>query len=98
MTYSELLQQREWIEKSASIIQRDSFKCQKCGSIGFRSMSFHICKDLVEIDRLFDGWKFNGLTFSEYIDKEMKSYPKYEKLYVKNFVNVHSYSVRSENI
>lgn len=33
MRYEELLQRNEWIKKSAEIIQRDAFKCQKCGSI-----------------------------------------------------------------
>lgn len=73
MSYSELLQKREWIEKSASIIQRDSFKCQKCGSIGFHNISMCICKDSQELDGFFDGWTFNGLPFSAFIEKERQS-------------------------
>ena len=79
MTYSELLQQREWIDKSASIIQRDAFRCQNCGSIGYHSMSFCICKDSRDLDHMFEGWKFNNHSFSTFIEKEIESSSKYEK-------------------
>lgn len=79
MTYSELLQQREWVEKSASIIQRDAFRCQKCGSIGYHSMSICICKDSHDLDHMFEGWTFNELPFSSFIEKERNSFSDYEK-------------------
>lgn len=79
MTYSELLQQREWIAKSASIIQRDAFRCQKCGSIGYHSMSFCICKDSHDLDQMFEGWTFNELPFSSFIEKERNTSSQYQK-------------------
>ena len=79
MRYEELLQRNEWIKKSAEIIQRDAFKCQKCGSIGFHSMSIYICKDFQDLDGVFDRWSFNGLSFSTFIEKEKASSSNYEK-------------------
>ncbi len=34
MTYSELLQQKEWWSKCNEILQRDHFTCKDCGSVG----------------------------------------------------------------
>ena len=86
MRYEELLQRNEWIKKSAEIIQRDAFKCQKCGSIGYHSMSIYICKDFQDLDGVFDRWSFNGLSFSAFIEKERASSSNYEKC-IKSSVN-----------
>jgi hypothetical protein len=74
MSYSDLLKKREWIEKSASIIQRDSYICQKCGCLGFHSMSLNSYKELKELDNLFSGWSFNNVSFSTFIDKEIQAF------------------------
>ena len=79
MTYSELLQKREWIEKSSSIIQRDSYRCKECGSMGFRSMSAYICKTAQELDNLFDGWMFKKSPLSTFIDEETQSSSNYDE-------------------
>ncbi len=93
MSYSELLQQHEWIEKSASIIQRDSFKCQKCGSIGFHSMSMCICKDSQELDGFFDGWTFNGLSISTFLERERRSFDDYTPRYNPDFEKCYKSSI-----
>lgn len=98
MTYSELLQQHEWIDKSASIIQRDSFRCQKCGSIGYHALSMYICKDSQDLDKLFEGWTFNGLLFSVFIDKEIQNHSNSENNDDSKFEKIRSYSVKTDYI
>lgn len=92
MNYSELLKKREWIEKSASIIQRDSYKCQMCGSIGFHSMSLYPCKDYKELDCLFNGWDFNNASFSIFIDKEIQAFTNHN-MQDKEFNRIRKFTV-----
>ena len=74
MNYSDLLKKSEWIKKSASIIYRDSYKCQMCGSLGFHSMSLYECKNLKELDNLFNDWSLNNVSFSTFIEKEIQAF------------------------
>ena len=97
MKYSDLLQKRDWIEKSASIIQRDSFKCKNCGSVGFHSMSLYICKDSVELDNIFKGWEFNNLTFSSFIDREIKAVGNFEFNNDADFKKTRRFSINPYN-
>lgn len=74
MSYSDLLQNDNWIKKSNSIIQRDYFRCQECNTLGYHSRSLFCCKDSTEIDRMFSGWKFNEHSISSFIDNERESF------------------------
>lgn len=96
MTYSELLQQREWIEKSASIIQRDSFRCQECGSIGYHSMSMYICKDTQDLDKIFEGWSFNGLLLSEFINMEIQNHSDSEIEKIGHYTATKDYTLSND--
>ena len=48
MTYSELLQQKEWWSKCNEILQRDHFICKDCGSVGFHNGGSFIKLDRIE--------------------------------------------------
>lgn len=70
MTYTELLQQPEWFEKCAEILNRDHYKCQKCGKIGFHnSPAFMVVDELTDIYKLVNVNKYFigklDLTFQE---------------------------------
>lgn len=73
MTYTELLQQPEWFEKCAEILNRDHYKCQKCGKIGFHnSPAFMVVNDLADIYKLVNVNKYFigklDLTFQELLE------------------------------
>lgn len=52
MTYTELLTQREWLEKCNHILQRDKHRCQDCGNIGYHNSTVYVTESLDEIDAL----------------------------------------------
>ena len=67
MTYSELLQQKEWWSKCNEILQRDHFICKDCGSVGFHNGGSFIKLDRIEeMDAMLKGRLFNGMIFSEF--------------------------------
>lgn len=84
MVYSDLLQKDEWFEKAARIIERDSFKCQKCGKLGYHGTSFKKFYDLTEIDEIFNGWRINNVPVSSFIDAELHNETEYK--HSSNFV------------
>lgn len=69
MTYSELLQKREWHQKCQKILDRDKFRCQDCGNIGFHNDSGYLrLSSVAEFDELFPHWSFDGQTLVQYLD------------------------------
>lgn len=67
MTYTELLQQKEWWSKCNEILQRDHFICKDCGSVGFHNGGSFIKLDSIEeMDAILKGWLFNGTIFSQF--------------------------------
>jgi len=68
MTYTELLQQKEWWSKCNEILQRDHFTCKDCGSVGFHNGGSFIKLDRIEeMDSILKGWLFNGTIFSKFL-------------------------------
>ena len=78
MNYSEQLQQDEWLVKAAKIIERDSFKCQKCGNLGYHGTSFKKFYDLNQIDEVFNGWRINNVPVSSFIGAELHNETEYK--------------------
>lgn len=72
MTYSELLQQKEWHQKCQEIIDRDKFRCQDCGCLGFHSHGYTLLSSLHDVDNLLVDWRFKDKLFSEYIENIAK--------------------------
>ena len=69
MTYTELLQQREWHQKCQEILDRDKFRCQDCGNVGFHNESGYLrLRSVAKFDELFPHWSFDGQTLSQYLD------------------------------
>ena len=67
MTYTELLQQKEWWTKCNEILSRDRFICRDCRNIGFHNGGSFIKIDrLEELNSMFWEWRFNGSHFSEF--------------------------------
>ena len=70
MTYKDLLLENDWQLKCNEILNRDHYICQDCGSLGFHNGGNFISLYCVsEIDSLLKDWRFNGLSFSEFIGK-----------------------------
>ena len=67
MTYTELLQKKEWWTKCNEILRRDRFICRDC-----RNLGFHNGGSFIKLDRLEDlnsmlwEWRFNGSHFSDF--------------------------------
>lgn len=88
MTYIELLQQNEWHQKCQEILDRDKFRCQDCGSIGFHNKAGAIrLKSIEELDSFFPNWEYNGLPLSKIVEsldsmefEEIDTLKKYEQL------------------
>ena len=70
MEYTDLLKQREWQQKCSRILNRDSFRCNDCGNIGFHNSIDSIMEinNLEEVDKLLNEWRFDGLHFSEFLN------------------------------
>jgi len=68
MTYPELLQQNEWHQKCQEILDRDKFRCQDCGCLGFHSYGYTLLNTLQDVDNLLSNWRFKDMLLSEYID------------------------------
>ena len=69
MTYSELLQKREWHQKCQEILDRDKLRCHDCGNIGFHNESGYLrLRSVAEFDELFPLWSYEGLTLAQYMD------------------------------
>lgn len=73
MSYDELLEQPEWQVKCSKIIQRDQYRCQKCGRIGFCNMPvFAKAEDMSVIYELTKKYRYLSnvfnLTFKELCD------------------------------
>ena len=67
MTYSQLLQQKEWWSKCNEILSRDHYTCKDCGSVGFHNGgSFIKIDNIEEMDAMLKGWLFNGTLFSQF--------------------------------
>ena len=65
MTYTELLQKEEWKEKSNEILQRDKYKCQKCGSYGFHNDTIYVTDSFNEIVSMLSKDVLEGESLSE---------------------------------
>lgn len=66
MTYTELLQQKEWWSKCNQILSRDRFTCRDCRNIGFHNGGSFIKLDRIEdLNSMLYNWHFNGTHFSE---------------------------------
>lgn len=78
MGYSDLLQKDEWFDKAARIIERDSYRCQRCGKLGYHASSFLKFRDVSELDKLLKGWSINGNPFSFFLKKEISDTSAYE--------------------
>ena len=68
MTYLELLQQNEWHQKCQEIHDRDKFRCQDCGCIGFHNKAGIIrLESIDELDTLFPNWAYDGQPISKIV-------------------------------
>ena len=66
MTYTELLQQKEWWSKCNEILQRDHFTCKDCGSVGFHNGGSFIKLDRIEeMDSILKGWLIGNLAICD---------------------------------
>lgn len=69
MTYSELLNQKEWWRKCNEILCRDRYTCKDCGSLGFHNRGNYIKLDsLKEAGAILKHWFLEGKSFSEFFN------------------------------
>ena len=80
MTYTELLTQREWLEKCNHILQRDKHRCQDCGNIGYHNSTVYVTESLDEIDRIINEKILIGDKFSSLIEQTFNGYTECDKV------------------
>lgn len=68
MAYIDLLKQKEWGQKCCTILNRDKYRCKDCGHIGYHNgdESFMETDTIEDVEKILDGWRFGGLSFSDF--------------------------------
>lgn len=96
MTYIELLKQNEWHQKCQEILDRDKFRCQDCGCIGFHNKAGVIrLKSIEELDSFFPDWTYNGQPISRIIESlDLIEFEKIDALKDKQLFSIYQDAVQ----
>lgn len=82
MDYNELLQQLDWHQKCGQILRRDKSRCTCCGKPGYRNLSYMRCTTIDEFNALFEGYTFDNMNISTYIESAFSTDDNFDEFSV----------------
>lgn len=88
MLYKNLLLQKEWQLKCNEILNRDHYKCQDCGSLGFHNGgNFMHFSTIQDFNKQFEDWRINGQSLSDFLQTN--------KIPIQNVVKINDFKFRN---